>query len=208
MGIVYGDFVDFSAPDLSDALYVNVRQFDASTTGLTRKYFLFDGPIVPSTTLIRRAVFEDVGLFDESFKAYEETEFFLRASERWRFQHMPGRLTFKRRHGNNITRRLDALLPYAERITREWSEKRPELAAVAGKRRARYYASAGNDCLAKKATGEGFRLLGAALRESPASWRIYAYLVIGAVPTKLQAGVRRGFKSVFHALASRIRSKG
>ena len=85
-----------------------------------RDYFVHDGPIMPSTLVVRRSVFDDVGLFDESLRIGEDTEFCLRVAEKWRFCHVPGAFTFKRRHPGQISARLDALLPNAARVTQEF----------------------------------------------------------------------------------------
>ena len=53
------------------------------------------------------------GLFDESLRIGEDTEFCLRVAEKWRFCHVPGAFTFKRRHVGQLSWRLDALLPNA-----------------------------------------------------------------------------------------------
>ena len=98
IGLVYGDFVDFSRDDATDGRIIAVRRFDPESSHQLRDYFVHDGPIMPSTAVIRRSVFDDVGLFDESLRIGEDTEFCLRVAEKWRFCHVPGAFTFKRRH--------------------------------------------------------------------------------------------------------------
>lgn len=46
-----------------------------------RSYYIGRGPILPSAAVFRRDVALDVGLFDESFKSVEDTEFFMRLLE-------------------------------------------------------------------------------------------------------------------------------
>lgn len=199
-GLVYGDFVDFSAPDLSDAQHVTVRRYRADQRDTLATYFLFDGPIVPSSVVMRREIVEDIGLFDEAFSVGEDTEFCMRAAERWTFQHVPGALVYKRRHGSNITRRLDALLPVAERLTREWVVRRPELAHLARRRNARSYAKAGNDCVAKGEKKRGAHLLIRAIGQDPLSWRVYVYFLLCGLPGGMDPPVRRTAKLLFHRI--------
>ncbi len=204
-GVFYGDIVDFSAPDLANALQVRVRRYHSNQQDTLATYFRHDGPIFPSTVLMRRALLEDVGLFNESYPAYEETEFFLRAAERWTFQHVAGALTYKRRHGGNLTGRLDALLPAAERLTQEWAERRPELARLARRRTARCYAKAGNECVARGERKQGLHFLKRALWSTPFSWRLYLYFLLAATPVALQGRIRRTAKVLFHRSWRRLR---
>ena len=197
-GLAYSDYADFSAPDFSDAFHVRVRRFHAGQKDTLRAYFLHDAPIVPSTVLLRRALVADVGPFNEDCRIGEDTEFFLRAAERWTFQHVPGTLVYKRRHGGNITRRLEALLPAAEQLTRDWAARRPELAALAPKRMARCYAKTGHDCVVNGDRRRGLALLWRALRGNPLYWRVYVYLLLAALPREVEHVTRRGAKILFH----------
>ena len=136
IGLVYGDFVDFSRDDAADGRVITVRRFDPESAHQLRDYFVHDGPIMPSTLVVRRSVFDDVGLFDESLLIGEDTEFCLRVAEKWRFCHVPGAFTFKRRHPGQISARLDAVLPNAARVTQQFASRHPELRPLAGRRMA------------------------------------------------------------------------
>ena len=52
VGLVYSDFVDFAQPDASDAQLVRVRRFHADDAQTLERYFVHDGPIVPSAILV------------------------------------------------------------------------------------------------------------------------------------------------------------
>ncbi|RRH92814.1 glycosyltransferase [Mesorhizobium tamadayense] len=196
--LVYGDLVDFSAPDLSDAVPVAVGRYRADQHDTLPTYFLLDGPIVPSSIVMRREIIEDIGLFNETIRVGEDTEFCMRVAERWTFQHVAGALVYKRRHGSNTTRRLDALLPVAEHLTREWVIRRPELAHLARRRNARLYAKAGNDCVAQGEKKRGARLLIRAILHDPLSWRVYVYIFLCALPAGMEPQVRRAAKLLFY----------
>ena len=196
--LVYGDLVDFSAPDLSDAVPVAVGRYRADQRDTLPTYFLLDGPIVPSSIVMRRKIVEDIGLSNETIRVGEDTEFCMRVAERWTFQHVAGALVYKRRHGSNTTRRLDALLPVAEHLTREWVIRRPELAHLARRRNARLYAKAGNDCVAQGEKKRGARLLIRAMLRDPLSWRVYIYIFLCALPAGMEPQVRRAAKLLFY----------
>lgn len=198
VGLVYSDYADFTNGDAADAQAIAVRRYHASTEDALAEYFVNDGPIVPSTSLIRRAAFDEVGLFDEEQRLGEDTEMFLRLAEKWTFEHVPGALAFKRRHGSNLTRRLDALLPIAERLTERFVVRNPRLAPLARRRMARRYARTGNDCAQHGEQAKGMGMLFTAIRLDPFFWRAYAYLAFALVPQRFSTFVRRRTKAVLH----------
>lgn len=201
IGLVYSDFVDFSEPDASDAQLVTVRRYLAGTTDTLAEYFVHDAPIMPSSIVIRRAVFDDVGVFDPSMRLGEDTEFFLRVAERWRFQHVPGGLFFKRRHGNNLTRRLDVLVPINEALTEVWATRNPSLRRLVHQRLSRRYARAGHDCAQHGQTGSAIRHLATSLAHSPFFWRPYLYLALLLVPWVVRDQVLKVGRRLYHGTA-------
>ena len=70
IGLVYGDYWDFSKSDGTDSVLVSVRSFNLSDKDQLTQYFLKDGPIIPSTAIYRRKVFFTVGFFNEKLRAY------------------------------------------------------------------------------------------------------------------------------------------
>jgi len=196
VGLVYSDFVDFTADDASDAQVVNVRRYGPNNARTLAEYFVHDAPVMPSTSIIRKAVFDDIGLFDPRYRAgQDDTELCLRIASRWRFAHVPGGLAFKRRHGSNITRRLETLLPDAVAQTQLFVERFPALAPLAGKRMARRYARAGNDCIVNAERAKGLRYLVKAWRRDPLFARVYAYLLLAMLPG---SGGRAQAKRLYH----------
>lgn len=198
VGLVYSDYADFTRDDAADAQAIAVRRYHASAEDTLAEYFLNDGPIVPSTTILRRAALEEVGLFDEEQRLGEDTEMFLRLAEKWTFEHVSGALAFKRRHGSNLTRRLDALLPIAERLTERFVARNPRLTPLARRRMARRYARTGNDCAQHGERAKGIGLLFTAIRHDPLFWRSYAYLAFALVPQRFSTFTRRRTKAMLY----------
>ena len=191
IGLVYSDFYDFTQPDASDAMLIAVRRYHAANNKTLATYFVNDAPIVPSTVIIKREVFDDVGFFDEKFRLGEDTEMFLRIAEKWQFEHVNAGLLFKRRHGKNLTARLEKLLPVANELTDRFVIRNPELAPLARKRMARRYASVGNDCMKHGERLKAIGYLSRALILDPLYWSIYAYFALALVPVRVGLFLRR-----------------
>lgn len=206
IGLVYGDFVDFSRDDATDGRIITVRRFDPESPHQLRDYFVHDGPIVPSTAVINRSVFDDVGLFEESLRVGEDTEFCLRLAEKWRFCHVPGAFTFKRRQTGQLSWRLDALLPNAAVTTEHFSSRHPELRPRAGRRMARIHAKVGVDCAMRGEWHRALRHNLTAIRLAPLYWRAWANLVLLFAPVSVIQPVYDGLKGPWHALRQSWRS--
>jgi glycosyltransferase involved in cell wall biosynthesis len=200
IGLVYGDIIDFSREDASDGRLVTVRRFHPESSHHLRDYFVHDGPIMPSTLVVRRSVFADVGLFDETFRIGEETEFCLRVAEKWRFCHVPGAFTFKRRHSRQLSARLDAFLPNSARITQQFASRHPHLGCLAGRRMARVHAKVGVDCAMKGERRNALRHDLAAIRLAPLYWRSWANLLLLLGPILVVRPLYQVVKRPWHAL--------
>jgi glycosyltransferase involved in cell wall biosynthesis len=199
-GLVYGDFVQFSRDDPTNGRVVTVRRFDPESAHQLRDYFVHDAPILPSSLVVRRAVFGDVGFFDESLRVGEDTEFCLRVAEKWRFCHVPGAYTFKRRHPRQLSWRLEALLPSAALLTQHCASNHPELRSLAGRRMARLYAKVGADCAVRGEWRRAVRHTLMAIRLAPRYWRAWANLGLLLAPTFVVRPVYGGIKRPWHAV--------
>jgi glycosyltransferase involved in cell wall biosynthesis len=200
IGLVYGDIVEFSRGDVTDGRLVTVRRFNPESANQLRDYFVHDGPIMPSTLVVRRSVFDDVGYFDESFRIGEDTEFCLRVAEKWRFCHVPGACTFKRSHSSQASARLDAYLPNAARVTQEFASRHSELRCLAGRRIARVHAKVSADCAMKGERRNALRHDIAAIRLAPLYWRAWANLLLLLGPILVIRPVYQALKRPWHAM--------
>jgi glycosyltransferase involved in cell wall biosynthesis len=200
IGLVYGDFVDFSRDDVADGRTITVRRFNPESPNHLRDYFKHDAPIMPSTVVLRRSVFKDVGSFDESLPVGEDTEFYLRVAEKWRFCHVPGALVFKRRHARQLSHALEVLLPSAEMVTQRFCERHPELKPLASRRMARLHVKVSADCAIK---GEWHRALRHALKTlrcAPLYPRAWANLALLLAPARLIRPFYESVKRPWHAI--------
>jgi glycosyltransferase involved in cell wall biosynthesis len=200
IGLVYGDFVDFSRGDAADGRLLTLRRFNPGSAHQLRDYFVHDGPIVPSTLVVRRSVFDDVGLFDESIRIGEDTELCLRIAEKWRFCHVPGACAFKRRHSGQASARLDAYLPSAARVTQQFASRHSQLKCLASRRMARVHAKVSADCAMKGERRKAVRHDFTAIRLAPLYWRAWANLVLLLAPASVVRPLYKGLKRPWHAL--------
>jgi glycosyltransferase involved in cell wall biosynthesis len=200
IGVVYGDFVDFSRDDATDARIITVRRFNPQNPCQLRDYFLHDAPILPSTAVVRCSVFKDVGLFDESLRVGEDTEFCLRVAERWRFCHVPGAFVFKRRHAEQYSRTLEVFLPNAEVTTQRFCERHGELKPLARRRMARIHVKVSADFAIQGKWHKALRHAFKTLRLAPLYPRGWANLALLLAPAPLVRPLYRLVKRPWHAV--------
>lgn len=196
IGLVYSDFYDFTDPQALDARLIPVRRYRWSEGLPLAAYFVHDAPIIPSTAVLRRAVFDTVGLFDPEVRLGEDTEMFLRVAEKWRFEHVPGGFVYKRRHGSNLTRRLEPLLAVAGTLTEKFIERNPELARLASKRMARRFAATANDCSKHGERAKALSYLWQSFRSDPIFLRGYGYLVLIFLPSRAGTKLRHMVRGI------------
>lgn len=81
---------------------------------------LTGGDFFPAhSVLVRRSVFQEAGLFDESLNASEDWDLWLRISARYRFAGVPNILALYRMHGNNMSRDLERMLESQRQVARK-----------------------------------------------------------------------------------------
>ena len=102
VGLVYSDFFVFPDTDLSAARRAGVVDICAAQD-VERAYFLTDPPIIPSTMILHRRVFDRLGGFDRQVPVFEDTDFFIRAARITRFGVVNAPLIYKRGHSSSIT---------------------------------------------------------------------------------------------------------
>ena len=142
------DFVDFTRTNLSDSQLVNVRRFHPQTP---RRHWPSTASTMPQSSPrdrdCRKGGIQRCRVLRRKLVSPgEDTEMCLRIAERWQFQHVPGGLTFKRRHAHNSTRHLETLLPINVALTQRFVARNPSLEPFIGQRLSRRYARVGHDC--------------------------------------------------------------
>jgi glycosyltransferase involved in cell wall biosynthesis len=204
VGLVYSDYVDFHTDSAASRMLICVRRFSGQGHDLVRKFFVHDGPIVPSSVMIRREVFQGIGGFDVRYRIGEDTDYWIRvALGGFGFHHTPGGLVFKRRHQRNLTRDLERFASVFEEQTHCYAELHDFLKPLVGRRLSRRYAKIGQSLLASGRFGRASSYLTRALRYDLRNARAYAYMA--ALPLYAIGGPNalNGPKRVYHLIRSR-----
>lgn len=113
-GLIYTNFIDLDEKKIQKKITVN--SFNLNLKNQLEKYFCIDGPIIPSTILVKSEVFRIVGKFDENLKYYEDTDFYLRVLEQYFIYHLNEFCCIKRRHANQITHKLYKLIQFGDLV--------------------------------------------------------------------------------------------
>jgi glycosyltransferase involved in cell wall biosynthesis len=105
VGLVYCDSIFFD-----DATGADMdRQSDRfePRSGRVLEALITRGNFIASPTpLVRREVFEQAGLFDESLRSCEDWDMWIRAAARWEVAYVPVALTRYRVHGNSMSKNI------------------------------------------------------------------------------------------------------
>jgi glycosyltransferase involved in cell wall biosynthesis len=204
IGLVYSDYVDFHTDRAANRMPICVRRLSGQGHGLVREFFVHDGPIMPSSVMIRREVVREVGEFDVRYRIGEDTDYWIRvALGGFGFQHTPGGLVFKRRHERNLTRDLERFASVFEELTHYYAERHDFLKPLVARRLSMRYAKIGQSLLASGRFGRASSYLARALQYDLGNARAYAY--IGALPLYALGGPNalNGPKRAYHLIRSR-----
>jgi glycosyltransferase involved in cell wall biosynthesis len=125
VGFAYTGLFVFASPDLATAHPVRLRRIPTDKP-LPLAYFLNDPPIVPSTLMVRRVLFEQLDGFTEEIRVFEDTDFCLRAAQRTRFASLDEPLLYKRNHPMSITARSNDMLMHHANVAFRFAKSYPD----------------------------------------------------------------------------------
>ena len=204
IGLVYGDFWEFEKSDASDATLVYVRSLNRFHTNQLVEYFIKDAPIIPSTTICRKEVFETVGLFDEEIRTSEDTEMYLRIAEKWKFFYVSGADCYKRKREGQITHRQDKLLNNQKKISSIAISHNPYLKKFVKKRESFRLLKAGIDCLVvHKEKKTAFMHAIKSIKLNFFNFRTWALIIMILMPNKITIEIYNFIKNKFYQLRSK-----
>ena len=204
IGLVYGDYWDFSKSDGTDSVLVSVRSFNLSDKDQLTQYFLKDGPILPSTAIYRKEVFFTVGFFNEKLKFAEETELNLRIAEKWKFFHVKESLLYKRKRQGQTTTRFDKLINDVYIVSEIASSRNPHLKKFVKQRNARYLYKTALDCYTRhKEKQKALKYSISSLKLYPFAFRPWILIIMILMPYKITIKVYNFIKNIFYKLRNK-----
>ena len=199
IGLVYGDFWDFKKSDASDATCISVRSLNRFHKSQLVEYFIKDAPIIPSTTICRKEVFETVGFFNEQIITNDDTEMYLRVAEKWKLFHVSSADCYKRRKEGQITYRLDKLLNDQNKISAIAISRNPYLKKFAKKRESFRNVKVGIDCFIRhKEKKKTFVYAAKALKLNFFNFRAWALIIMVFLPYQLTIRIYNFIKFKFY----------
>ncbi len=199
IGLVYGDYYDFSKLDASDSILVPVRPFNLNDKDQLIKYFLKDAPIVPSATIYRREALFKAGFFNEKLKFYEDSELNLRIVERWKFFHVKGGLLYKRKKQNQMTARLDKLINDVYLVSEIASSRNPKLKKFVNQRNARYLYKSALDCYTRhKEKQKALKHSISSLKLNPFAFYPWILIIMIFMPYKITLKIYNSIKKIVY----------
>lgn len=190
IGLTYTDYVLFDDEHPDDER-VGCRRYHHDDADALARFFVQGGPVIPSSVIIRREVFDAVGLFDIDMRMAEDFELWTRIIARFGFEHLPYAALRKRRRPASLSANPVKRLPYDEEAVRRVVAANPALEPLVARRLARRYAHVGSYLTAKGQRAEARPYLLRALRADP--WNAEAWICCGLslLPESWLAGADR-----------------
>jgi glycosyltransferase involved in cell wall biosynthesis len=184
IGLVYSDYFAFPGGRPEAARRAGVINLSGAKN-LSHSYFLNDPPIVPSTTVIRRSVFEKAGRFDASIRLFEDTDMWLRLAQISRFGCVEVPLLYKRYHVQSMTGGQRDLMPDHTYIAMKAVSYDPSLLPLLPRRLSERARKLGNHRFLQGDAKEAARLLRLAIRLQPLNMRAWSSWVMAALVPNL-----------------------
>lgn len=88
---------------------VPVTHGEVAQKELKARDIVIKSRFMPSTVVVRREVFGEVGLFDTGLRSSEDRDMWIRIGEKYRIHYYAERLVRIRKHGNNMSRNADRM---------------------------------------------------------------------------------------------------
>jgi glycosyltransferase involved in cell wall biosynthesis len=170
VGLIYTGVFLFPDGMPQDKTIAKINDLGGSEN-LLRDYFLRDGPIIPSSIMFRRAVFEAVGKFDAAIRVFEDTEFYSRMAAACDFVMVREPLVEKRTHSASITARRKQLMVHHASVAFLIAGRQPTLIPDLPQRLAERARKLGNVEIAEGDDAAAAQYYRMATALAPFSWR-------------------------------------
>ena len=158
------------------------RHLDYRQDDLLELLYLHGGPVMMSTVVLRKQVFEEVGGFDPAIPKGQDTDLWLRIATEHPIHHLPTPLIVKRVREESVSSDMVEKVQYLRRIADRFAEKYSRLAPLRDRRHgilsellARHWLLQGDK---RQARSEAIQ----AVRKHPSSARALLLAVLSALP--------------------------
>lgn len=111
----------------SDNRRIRVRDLPDQRREALVEYFRRDCPIIPSTVMVRRTVFQNVGMFNPELRFAQDTEMWARIIAEYRVSRIPEALVFRRVHSESHSSNVFAKLRYKKLVSSKLADRFPVL---------------------------------------------------------------------------------
>ncbi|MGO4389223.1 glycosyltransferase family 2 protein [Microvirga sp. 2YAF29] len=145
LGLIYTGYSIFKNLE-QGATRAKVRNLERSSDTQS-DYFRYDGPVIPSTVMVRRREFNHVGGFDADVRIFEDTEFFARIAGVAKFGFIAESLVLKRVHSGAITASWASLMAHHAYVAFRICERSPRLLPLIPRRLADRARKLGNTAI-------------------------------------------------------------
>jgi glycosyltransferase involved in cell wall biosynthesis len=188
-GLIYTGFSLFRDGELDHELVARVYDFTHSSDTV-HDFFLYDGPIIPSSMLVRRRAFENVNGFDATIRIFEDTEFCARLAAVTPFVLVPESLVRKRIHHHAVTSHRSNIIAHHALVTFIIATRHPRLLRYVRSRMGRFARRLGNVEASEGSSEKAADFYRLALTMS--SWDLHAHACLFALRAGLPLGeIRR-----------------
>lgn len=116
---------------------VRVRGLPEDRQQALIEYFRRDCPIIPSTVMVRRNAFRQVGMFDPELRYAQDTEMWARIIASYSVRRLPEPLVFRRAHSGSLSSDFFTKVRYKKRVSKKLVRRYPVLRRHEGYRYAR-----------------------------------------------------------------------
>jgi glycosyltransferase involved in cell wall biosynthesis len=179
VGIVYSDFYLFGSGKRKRVL---PNKFKYSQGNVLESFFQEGGPIIPSTVLINRDCFSEIGLFDPKLLRAQDTDMWLRISEQYRLHHVSEPLVARRERADSLGKDHHDKAKYLMRVIDKTASNIPRLQHLVDGRKSKVLMTRGRKLLEEGERGEAIRVLLKALKIKITSIEAHASLLFALLP--------------------------
>jgi glycosyltransferase involved in cell wall biosynthesis len=179
VGLIYSDFYLFGMGERKRASPNQYKYYDGD---VLERFFVEDGPIVPSTALINSECLKTVGKFDPELLRGQDTDLWLRIAEEYRFHHISDPLIYRRQRTDSLGKSHFEKAKYMMHVYDKAASRNPELRPLVGERKAKSLASRGRQLIDENRRWEAIWMLKEAFIRDPSSLEVQASLVFALLP--------------------------